>query len=101
MNYSLLSYDDSQTGKFNVGDHIQSLAAKQYLPRVDNYIYRDRLNEDNLRNETAAIMNGWYTYKPENWPPNKLINPLFVSFHLNAHYKDRLLGNKENVDYLK
>lgn len=101
MNYSLLSYDESPSGKFNVGDHIQSLAAKQYLPRVDSYLYRDRLNEENLDDETNLILNGWFTYQPENWPPNKLINPLFVSFHLNSHYAERLLSKEESVNYLK
>jgi hypothetical protein len=101
MDYGLLTYDDGQSGKFNVGDHIQSLAAEQYLPQVDKYIYRDKLNEKNLTNEVALIMNGWFTYHPENWPPNELINPLFVSFHLNSNYTERLLGNKDNVEYLK
>src|SRR3569833_127354 len=101
MDYGLLSYDDGQSGKFNVGDHIQSLAAKQFLPTVDTYIYRDWLNANNLSNPTAAILNGWFTYHPENWPPNELIDPLFVSFHLNSNYAERLLNKKETVAYLK
>ncbi len=42
----------------NVGDFIQSLAAKQYLPRVDKYIDRDNLQEAD--SDEIFIANGWY-----------------------------------------
>ena len=43
---------------FNIGDYIQSLAAKQYLPYVSHYIDRDGFAYENI--ETNIIMNGWY-----------------------------------------
>lgn len=101
MKFGLLSYGNRKTGRFNVGDHIQSLAAKQYLPKVDDYIERDKLNSAKLEEKTSIIMNGWFTHNPENWPPAPEINPLFISFHLNSHHAEALLSNSENIKYLK
>ena len=39
MKYGLLTYDENERF-FNVGDNIQSLAAKQFLPKVDEFINR-------------------------------------------------------------
>ena len=41
MKFGLLNYSES----YNVGDQVQSLAAKQFLPRVDYYIDRDNLQD--------------------------------------------------------
>lgn len=100
MKYGLLTYSKSRK-YFNIGDYIQSLAAKQYLPRVDIMVQRDHLNSLELTEKTSVIMNGWYTHHPENWPPVELLNPLFTSFHLNSSYADEILGKSENVDYFK
>jgi hypothetical protein len=68
----------------NLGDEIQSIAARRFLPRVDVLIDRD-LPADSLAGQsdpTAVIMNGWYSHKPEGWPPPACIVPLFVSLHI-------------------
>jgi hypothetical protein len=101
MKFGLLTYDIGPSGKFNVGDHIQSLAAKQYLPKLDSMIKREYLNSLNLKEKTSVIMNGWYTQHPENWPPEELLNPFFVSFHLNSSYAEKILNKQENVQYFK
>lgn len=95
--FGLMKYDYS--GDYNVGDYIQSLAAKQYLPSVDEYICREQLNKYN-GDPVSMIMNGWYMHNPENFPPSKAIDPLFVSFHLNSHAKDSFL-TEETIAYLK
>lgn len=100
MKFGLFTYKD-RNQHFNVGDHIQSLAARQYLPRVDQLIERDSLSLLNLKEETAAIMNGWYTHEPDNWPPVDLLKPFFVSFHLNSSHANKVLSKDENVKYLK
>jgi hypothetical protein len=101
MKFGLLTYDIGPSGKFNVGDYIQSLAAKQYLPKVDRLIKREYLNSLDLKEKTSVIMNGWYTQHPENWPPENLLNPLFISFHLNSEYAEKILNKPENIQYLK
>ncbi len=101
MKFGLLTYDIGPSGKFNVGDHIQSLAAKQYIPKVDSMIKREHLNTLNLKDRTSVIMNGWYTQHPQNWPPEDFLNPFFVSFHLNSSYAEKILNKPENVQYLR
>ncbi len=39
-------------------------------------------------------------HHPEQWPPSKKINPLFVSLHINVSAKDALLS-EESINYLK
>lgn len=99
MKYALLEHKHGYAGLTNYGDHIQSLAAKQYLPRVDFYVERDRLNNSSYE-KAKIIMNGWFTHAPENWPPNENLDALFISFHLNTQ-ANVLLSKKENVEYLK
>jgi hypothetical protein len=84
--YGLLTYD---TPAPNLGDEIQSLAAKQFLPRVDYYIDRDRMSSFKEKEIVHVIMNGWFKYNSGDWPPPANINPLFISFSItsfqNAH----------------
>jgi len=68
VKYGLLTYRME-----NIGDEIQSIAARQFLPRVDVYVERDSLNKVVSDEKIKLIMNGWFTHKPENWPPPPLI----------------------------
>ena len=80
MNYALLSY----RGTNNLGDEIQSIAARQFLPNIDTFVDRECLSafapKDNK--PRAVILNGWFMHRPERWPPSPLLWPLLVSFHL-------------------
>jgi hypothetical protein len=87
-------------GLVNIGDHIQSCAAEQFLPFVDFYVQRDGLNNQSY-DKAKIIMNGWFTEAPQNWPPNPNLQPLFVAFHLQPSKADILLSSQDNVDYLK
>lgn len=95
--YGLLTYSE-QKG-YNIGDYIQSLAAKQYLPRVDHFVSRDQLSDFN-KTRVKMIMNGWYMRDPAKWPPSDLIDPLFISVHINSGVKDRML-NDAGINYFK
>jgi hypothetical protein len=98
MKYGLLVYSENKN-VFNVGDHIQSLAARQYLPKVDTFIDRDAMalyHGDPIR----IILNGWFTHNVHNWIPTKEINPLFISFHLNSSSAPFMLDEK-GIAYLK
>lgn len=83
----------------NLGDYIQSIAAKQFAFEGVVYHHRDQLS-NYQGNEVAVIMNGWFTHKPENWPPSLKLRPLFVSFHINKAAYDSLLSEK-SIKYLK
>ena len=86
----------------NLGDDIQSLAAKQFLPRIDVYIDRDYINNINCSNEEMKlIMNGWFTHRPDIWLPPPCISPLFVSFHIDPKAADILFSRKEVIEYFQ
>ena len=83
--FAVLSYPNSN----NLGDFIQSEAAKQFFK---NQIIQE-LDRDQLHiykgPKVFVFMNGWFMEKPANWPPSKNINPIFLSFHLNPTSKKR------------
>lgn len=93
--YGLMKYEGG-----NLGDEIQSLAAKRFLPRVDLYVDRDNLKNIKSNQKIKLIMNGWFTHKPPNWPPSPDIKPLFVSFHISPSCA-RELTLDESIQYFK
>lgn len=98
MIYGLLTYVENKKN-FNVGDNVQSLAAKQYLPQVDKYLNREAL-ADYHGDKIKLIMNGWFTHNIHNWVPSEDIIPLFVSFHINNTAAPHMLSEK-GIAYLK
>lgn len=98
MLHGLLTYDENRKF-FNVGDNIQSLAARQYLPKVDALLNRERLG-DYKGDPIKLIMNGWFTHNIHNWVPSEDIDPLFVSFHINNTAAPYMLSEK-GIAYLK
>ena len=58
--FGLLSYGYSE----NIGDEIQSIAASQYLPKVDSIVERDKLELYRLNREIFVIFNGFNCYIP-------------------------------------
>tara|TARA_R110002050_G_scaffold88588_1_gene186951 strand:+ start:6099 stop:7067 length:969 start_codon:yes stop_codon:yes gene_type:complete len=98
MKYGLLTYIEKQK-YFNVGDNIQSLAAKQFLPKVDKYLDRETLADYNDE-RVKLIMNGWFIHNTKNWVPSENIIPLFVSFHMNNTAAPAMLTPK-GIAYLK
>ena len=93
---AVLSYPNSN----NLGDFIQSLAAKQVINKSKILeIDRDELHRFKAA-KVLLIMNGWFMDKPENWPPSDKIKPLFLSFHLNPTAEKEML-TQEGINYLK
>ena len=83
MKEALLKYDFTDNG-LNIGDYIQSLAAKQFLSNQDPIlISREALNEYEGE-QVKLIMNGWFLMNGENFPPSEKITPLLVSHHINT-----------------
>lgn len=81
MQYALLSYSTT-----NLGDEIQSIAARQFLPAINLYVDRDQPQRvpPDLNGPCKLIFNGWHTRNPENWPPSPNLAPLLISIHLTA-----------------
>ena len=117
--YGLFYYSNSN----NIGDYIQSIAVKQYLPRVDYYIDRDFMEEYNHIDNLVIIFAGWFMHtqqcgnylfeesgdkkfiwcqchengKDLSWPPPGNIKPVFVSFNVS---NENLLNASGSKKYL-
>jgi hypothetical protein len=78
--YGLLGYRWSG----NLGDEIQSIAARQFLPSVDVVLDRESLDRKPWfdHGPLHVILNGWFMHRPRHWPPHPRIRPLITSFHL-------------------
>lgn len=97
MKYGLLV--TSPVGpKKNIGDYMQSLAALQFLPALDCYIEKEDIAHFSYKEKVKAIMNAWYIWHPENWPPQEnAIDPLLTSIHITPITAEKMLadGGKE------
>ena len=67
----------------NIGDEIQTLAQMRFIPRVDYLCVRESLSKfKSLKNEKVKlIMNAWYMWRPQYFPPSEDIIPLPISMH--------------------
>ena len=81
--FGLLSHDT-----VNIGDEIQAVAARRFLPRIDRLIPREALSRD-PGGPVRLILNGWFMHDARAWPPHPLIDPLPVSIHLSRRRPTR------------
>lgn len=85
MKYGLICYNYLE----NVGNEIQSIAARRFLPKVDYYVDFNTLSEFRADDEFKLIMNAWYLHDKKSWPPiDENINPLLIAMHLNTNNKN-------------
>lgn len=79
MKYGIMFYKETD----NIGDDIQTYAAKRFLPNIDYFIDREDLNcfIPQKKEYVSVIMNGWFMHNKAAWPPTPYINPLLVSMH--------------------
>lgn len=93
IEYSGKSFEDWA----NLGDDIQSLAARKLLPRVDGGISRERLQQP----VTPGVlsMNGYFLGGVE-WPPAPELVPFFYAFHVTPGSAARVCS-PESIAYLR
>lgn len=103
MKYALLVgrtlNNGTTSGIKNIGDYIQSIAAAQYLPQIDEYYDRDSFNSG--EQIVKMIMNAWYMWKLELFPISKRIIPLPVSMHISPMIADRLFKMQDVMQWFK
>lgn len=96
MKEALLKYDFTDGG-LNIGDYIQSLAARQFLNDSNPILISREDLSDYDGEQVKLILNGWYAIKGEKFPPSDKITPLLVSHHINksvhSHYKKEEVVN--------
>ena len=83
MKYGLIVFKETE----NIGDDIQSYVAIKYLPKIDYYIEREKLDEFVPKSEeqVITIMNGWYLHSKINFPISPYIYPIYVSVHFSNY----------------
>lgn len=65
----------------NLGDVIQGLAAKQFLPNDATPVNREKLSL--LTNEPSLLIaNGWYQHEFDKFPPPNEVIPFYISVHI-------------------
>jgi hypothetical protein len=97
MPFALFSYHTT-----NLGDEIQSIAARQFLPSVDALIDRDRPDKlpDGAPESCRIVFNGWHTHGPEYWPPSPRLIPLLISMHVTNEVYPANAGGLRPADAL-
>ena len=97
MKFALMKYDYTT----NLGNEIQSIAARRFLPKIDYYIDHEKLNLFQNEEHVKMIMNGWYLDCLKSWPPSKDINPLLISMHftLSANDTRNIISSQESRDF--
>lgn len=88
FSYGVLKYSS-----INIGDEVQSVAAMRFLPRIDEYVHREQTNSfvPKKGKNTKLIMNAWWMWKPENFPPSENIEPLLISMYIRNEIRDTFL----------
>lgn len=104
----------------NRGDEMQGLAGLQFLPRLDAFVERDRLdvvsviqsNNFKANNSvstttpaqpatvpTTVFFNAWWGTPDWVWPPPGALEPIFVAMHLNSAKAKKDVT--QHADYLQ
>lgn len=87
----------------NIGDYVQSLAQIQYIG--NNYIPIERekislFNNNNDGPKVKTIMNAWWMWDPDFWPPSDIIEPCMISMHISPLAANKMLSS-EGIAYFK
>lgn len=86
----------------NIGDYVQAVATRQFVNPINEYIEQEEANnyypED--KEKIRLIMNGWFQWRAENWPPSEYIDPLLISMHISPLKAESLL-TREGIEFLK
>lgn len=80
----------------NIGDYIQGVATRQFVDPIDEYIEQEEADQyfPEDKKKIKLIMNGWFQWRAENWPPSEYIEPLLMSMHISPIRADALLTEK-------
>lgn len=88
----------------NIGDDIQAVAAKRFLPEGSIPIIRERVAQFSYQEKVKTLMSGWFMYRlplpSTSWPPSSDIDPLLISMHFDPDCFSYVF-TEEGVAYLK
>ena len=96
----------------NIGDDIQSIAVKRFLPENAIAVDREFISEFAHEGKINCVLSGWFMHHkyaywdlsraPPNksWPPSSCIDPFFISIHLTGSIMPAVFS-EENIEYLR
>ena len=96
--YGLLIYE----GTDNIGDEIQSLAARRFLDNIDYLLDREKISHfspDSPTEQVKVILNGWFCHNPERFGPIPSMRILPISMHITPAARARF-SDKAVVSFL-
>lgn len=98
----------------NIGDDIQAIAAKRFLPEKSIPIDREFISQFQHNSKVYTLLNGWYmnnkkkyrniqNLKPPKkiWPPSSEIDPLLISMHFTKDFIPDVLSQKSKEYLIK
>ncbi len=98
---------------FNIGDDIQAIAAKRFLPPNSIGIDREFVAPFTHDAPVKTLVNGWFMHTKEfmwyrkdvkpphkSWPPAPCIEPFFISIYFAPQFLPEVLS-EEGIAYLK
>lgn len=94
MKYAAFKYING----INIGDTIQTIAAQQYLPKMDCYLDRDSMSSyKNIDEKTLYFSNGFFDNSNVFPLKQKLFRPILIAVHL----KNLAMLTPEIIKYLR
>ena len=99
MKFGVIMHKTTQ----NIGDDIQTYAAKCRLPSVDYFIDRETLDrfETPDKKPAAIVMSAWYMWHKWNWPPSKYVVPLMTGIHFSDHQASEQAGSPVGTEFIE
>lgn len=88
------------SSKKNIGDYIQSVAQEQFVDSPYCFVERETLSQFESNEPVHVVMNAWYMWNPDFFPPSKFIVPLYLSMHIMPRIADRMLSD-DAIKHLK
>jgi hypothetical protein len=80
----------------NIGDVLQGMVAKAFLPNDAIAVDREALSNIDTNEPGLFIANGWYMHSFDKFPPPININPVYISVHVS---NSALLASKKIRDH--
>ncbi len=97
----------------NIGDDIQTIAVKRFLPENAVAVDREFISEFAHDSIVKTVVSGWFMHHkggdlwdllippPErSWPPSPAIDPFFISIHFTGTLLSTVFS-EDNIEYLK
>lgn len=82
----------------NIGDTLQGLAAKAFLPANAEATDRECLSEMDSKTPSLLLANGWYMHRWDKFPPPENVKPVYTSVHV---ARTQILAEKPIFEHFK